>query len=274
MSEALLVITKPIPTPMELVPGSFVADLADAEAMVAKLVISDASTAQAAAYLQQRLTKAGTALEKARADLKAPLLVAGKLIDETAKGPALRIEACKTTLKRAQVAYDEEQRRIAAETEKKRQAEIRAAEEVRLKELKRLQDIADAEARENKRIADELAAKTPYIGPKDAEDDLDLADDTPPPIEKTETQKAIEALKYAPLPVAPAVVQPKTQGLAFRTTLKIASVDVNLLPETFVTKTANLVALRAVYTSPWKEGQVLPECPGVKFEVERNPITR
>ncbi len=270
MSEALLVVARPIPTPMELVPATFMQDLALIEGQISGLKITDATSAQVAADFQRDLTKAGTALEKARTALKAPLLALGKAIDDTAKVPSLRIEALKDTLKSRQVVWDNEQKRIAAEAEKKRQAEIKRLEDERQAKLKELQAKADAEAAENKRIADELAAKATVP----VADDLDLADDEPPPVEKTETQRQIEAIKYAPLPIAPAVVQPKTQGLSFRTTLKMTVTDVNLLPETFVTKVANEKALRAVYCSPWKEGQVIPEVPGVKFEINREPVTR
>lgn len=255
---------------MELMPGSFMQDLELAETRVASLSIKDAATAQEAADIQRTLTKAKVALEKGRTDLKGPLLTLGRAIDAAAAAPAARLETMTRTLKTRQVAYDDEQRRIAAEQEKKRQAEIKRLEEERQAKLKELQAKADAEAAENRRIAEELAKKA--VTP--AADDLDLADETPPPIEKTETQKAIEAIKYAPLPIAAAPVQAKPAGLTFRTTLKMTVVDVNALPDTFVTKTPNLLALRAVYTSPWREGQAIPECPGVKFEIDRQPVTR
>jgi len=275
MSEALLVVAPAIPTPMELVPLSFMQELESAETKVAGLTITDPASAQTAADMQRALTKAKTALEKARTELKAPLLTLGRAIDATAAGPAQRLEALTRTLKTRQVAYDDEQRRIAAEEERKRQAEIRRLEEERREKLRELEAKAAAEVAENKRIADELAAKNAALSaPASVEEDLDLADDAPPPVEKTETQKEIEAIKYAPLPIAPAVVAPKTQGLSFRTTLKLTVTDVNALPESFVTKTANLGALRAVYTSPWREGQPIPEVPGCKFEIDRQPVTR
>lgn len=276
MSQGIIVTAPLPPVPLELVTGSFMTDLAIAEADVASLTISDASTAQRAADLQQRLTKAGTALEKARTDLKAPLLAVGRAIDTAAKGPQDRIDTMKRTLKVRQVAYDDEQRRIAAEEEKKRQAEIKRLEEERQKKLRELEEKQRAEEAENKRIADEIianAAKLPQSATA-SDDLLDFADDTPPPVEKTETEKQIEAVKYAPLAVPAAKPHVAPVGLSFRTTLKLTVTDVNRLPETFVTKTANLTALRAVYTTPWREGQPLPECPGVAFEIDRQPVTR
>lgn len=269
-STSIIVVADMPPAPMVLVPGSFVADLADAESTVAKLVINDQATAQAAAYLQQRLTKAGTALEKARTELKAPLLAAGRAIDTAAAGPETRIESMKRALKQRQMAYDTEQRRIAAELERARQAEIARLEKIRRDELERLEEQKRAQDAENKRIADELAKNA--VAPK--EDDLDLADDIPPPVEKTELEKKIDEIKYAPLPIAPAKVYAAPVGLTFRTTLKVTVTDVHQLPEAFVLREPNLKALRAVYTSPWTEGQPIPNCPGCTFEADRQPITR
>jgi hypothetical protein len=77
-----------------------------------------------------------------------------------------------------------------------------------------------------------------------------------------------KAVKFAPTPVAA-----KPTGLAFKCSLRIASVDVNKLPDPFVVKTANQQAIRATYVTGWRDGDPIPEVPGVVFEVERMPVS-
>ena len=90
-------------------------------------------------------------------------------------------------------------------------------------------------------------------------------EEPPPPAPKSQAQVALEAALHAPTPVAA-----KPQGVAMRATLKIASVDVAKLPEPFITKTANMAGIRATFCNGWKDGDALPVCPGVTFEVERS----
>ncbi len=99
--------------------------------------------------------------------------------------------------------------------------------------------------------------------------DVDFGDDElpPEPPPKTATEIAIEQIKHAP-----AVVVERPAGVTYRVALKHAVVNVKALPEPFVVRTANDAAIRAAFTSGWKDGEPLPECPGVAFEIVRTPI--
>lgn len=110
--------------PVVVVGSAFLHTLATVERDIAHLKITDADTAQLAAALQTRLTKAGAALEEARKVAKEPFLSKGREIDEAAKAPATRITAAKSSLSKMLVAYSEEQRKAEAA----RLAEIAALE--------------------------------------------------------------------------------------------------------------------------------------------------
>lgn len=115
----------PLPAIKVVVVGAaFLHTLATVEREIAYLKITDAPSAQLAATLQTRLTKAGAALEEARTVAKAPFLAKGREIDEAAKVPATRITAAKASLSKSLVAYSEEQRKAEAA----RLAEIAALE--------------------------------------------------------------------------------------------------------------------------------------------------
>lgn len=93
----------------------------------------------------------------------------------------------------------------------------------------------------------------------------DAAPAEPPP--KTATELAIEAVKHAP-----AVVVERPRGVAFRVSLRHVVTDLAKLPEPFVKRQANDMAIRATYCTGWKDGEPLPECPGCRFEIERTPV--
>lgn len=243
-------------TPIVVCDSKFLSTLTAVEYEVASLKITDTQAAQAASGLLGRLTSAGSALEKARATLKAPFIAKGREIDEAAKAPAKRIEDAKDSIKRKVADYHEQQRKAAEEVERQRQAEI-----------KRLEEVARQEEAERARKAAEMAkqaaaaieaAKAPVV-------DIDFGDDEPAaPPQKSEAEVALERLKYAP-----AVVAERPVGVAFKTRLLIASVDVAKLPEPFVTRTANEQLIRATYCVGWKDGDPVPEVPGVAFKVDR-----
>lgn len=239
--------------------GAFLTTLANVEARIATLKVSDAESAQVAADLQQRLTTAGRKLESARTELKAPFIAKGREIDEASRVPAQRIEQAKDRLKRQLLAYAEEQARIAREAEVARQKELARLEAIRVAEEK----AAQAKAAELARQAAEAAAKS-----KAPTMDLDFDDEPAAPVQKTETEKAIEAVQFAPAPVAA-----KPTGVRFKSSIRIASIDLAALPETFVVRTANERAIRATFCVGWKDGDPLPECPGVSFSIDRTAVS-
>lgn len=247
--------------PMVLADSKFLATLTEVEAQVAAVKISDAQSAQHAANLQVRLTAAGKKLDDARLAIKRPFLDISKLIDDVAKAPAERIEEAKKKLRHAQIQWDLDQRRIAAKAEAGRKAE-----------LERLEKQKAAEETEAKRKTDELmkVAAQNIAGLPPAVMDVDFGDDPPPatPPQKTETEKQIDAVKYAPAPVIE-----KPTGIAFRISLRHRVDRIDDLPETFVVKTVNDTLIRSTFCNGYKEGEPLPVCPGVTFYVEKTPYS-
>lgn len=251
--------------PIVVCNAAFLHTLATVEREVANIAVNDGPAAQAASTLLQRLTKAGSELEKARAELKAPFIAKGREIDEAAKAPAIRIETAKSLLKQKVTAWQLEEQRKAREAEAARQRELARLEALRVEEARVAAEKAAALARQAAENAARLReAAAPVI-------DVDFDDgpaepQEPPP--KTATELAIEAVKFAP---AVAVVKPS--GLAFKCSLRIASVDVNKLPDVFVIKTANQMAIRSTYVTGWRDGDPIPEVPGVTFEIDRMPVS-
>lgn len=263
MSESLEVLdveVTPLPSPLRLAQPAFLSSLKECETQIAALKITDAASAQLAATLNSRLTTAGKMLEETRVRLTAPVLAQQRAIMEAAKAPAARIAKAKATLQQALTAYDQEQQRKARE-----------AEEARQKELRRLEALRLAEEAEARRKTEELARLAAEAAKKAAvpalEVDFDEPEAPPEPPPKTEIEKRIEQVKHAP-----AVVVERPRGVAFRVTLRHVVTDLKALPEPFVIRTANDVAIRKMYCVGWKDGEPLPECPGVRFEVDRTPV--
>lgn len=259
--KSLEVVLQLPPAPLVLADSGFLATLAQVEADVSAIKVTDAATAEAAAKLQARLTKAGTELEKQRVALAAPFLQAQRQINDAAKAPAGRIEAAKSALKAQLMAYDTEQRRLAADAERKRQDEIRKLEEQRRKEQ-------EAEARRLAAIAEEarrIAAAAPVNAVEIDDDDVEPVAPAP----KTDTEKKLEALAYAPAPVAA-----RPAGVQFRVTLVPVLDDINKVPDMFIEKSVKMRAIISTFCAGYKEGTPLPEVPGIRFEVQRTPITR
>lgn len=245
------------PAPHVLANTSFLTTLAQVEEQVATLAITDAQSAQNAANLTARLTSAGNQLEKARKALKQPFIEAGRAIDAAAEEPARRIDKAKAEVRAALAAYEAEQRRLAAEAERERQAELRRLEEQRQKE--------EAEARKRQAEIDEAARKAAASAKVEV---LDIDDEPAAPPPKTETQKQIDAIKFAPAPVVA-----KPVGVAFKTYLTFVVEDVRKLPDVFVERSAKLAAIRAAFCNGWKPDEPLPVCEGVRFEVKRDVVS-
>lgn len=243
--------------PHTLASPGFLATLADVERQIAAMSVADPASAQAAADLQSRLTRAGSDLEKQRKTLKEPFIAAGRAIDEAASGPAGRIESAKGQIKRLLTAYDAEQRRVAQE-----------AERVRQEELRRLYEQQQREAAELRRKQEEEDRKAAELAKANEEPPMEFDDRPPPPDPAIETARKIEALR-----AAPAVIAAKPVGVTFRTTLVATVMDVRKLPDMFVTKTPNTRAIAATYCSGWKEGQAIPTCAGVEFRVDKQPVS-
>ncbi len=258
--------------PVALCNAGFLSTLAQVEREITALAVTDAQTSQAAANLQQRLTKAGTTLESERKRLTQPFLDKQREIAAAAQAPAARIDAAKRAVGKKLVDFKTEQDRLAQIAENNRQAELRRLEAIRQAEIvaeqKRQAELV-RQAQELKRVQDEEAAKrppAPVVVDLDDEEPDDVPDEPEPvaaPV-KTETEKAIEAVRYAPVVAARAPV-----GVAFRARLVHKVTDVNKLPDSLVIRTPNDKGIRALFCEQWKDGAPLPVVPGVEFTVDR-----
>jgi len=252
------------------------------ENRVRDLVVIDVSTAQTASDLQRRATTAATQLEDARKKVKQPFLDACRAIDEAATPPRLRIEAAKKRLQNGLTQFaDSERARVAAE-ESARQAEIRRLEEVARIERERLAQIA-AKAAQDARVEaarveadrlrvlaeNEAARAAGKAAPLDLgiEEEPEPAPEAPPPA-PSEAEIRLQEAIHAPVPVAVAPI-----GVAMRVTLDIAKVDVDQLPAPYVQRVPLTGLLRSTYCTGWKDGDAIPVCPGVTFEVKRTPVS-
>lgn len=271
MTSEVITITPVIPpAPYVLADNNFVATLADFEKRIIELKVVDGASSQLAADLQIRLTKAGSDLEKKRKELLRPALDWQEQINSAAKPVLARIETAKRSISTSITTYANEQARIAAEAERKRLAEIarleRIAREEEAEAQRKAKEIADAAAKSEAERLAKLSAEQ-----KASEAELAFEPEAPKeelPVQKTEVEQKLEALKFAPTPVA---VQPT--GVSFRTELRIASVDVSKLPDVFVTRTAKEGAIKSTFCSGWREGQDIPVCPGVTFEVFKQTVS-
>ena len=94
---------------------------------------------------------------------------------------------------------------------------------------------------------------------------MDLEFDAPAaePI-KTETERKIDAVRYAPAPIAE-----RPTGVRFVHTLRFRVLDVRALPEDFKITVADEQALRKTFCVGYKEGAPLPTVSGVEFFIEK-----
>lgn len=246
--------------PHILASTSFLSTLKSVEEQIASLKVIDGPTAQLAAELQVRLTSAGAELEKTRQALTAPYLTAQRKIAEVARGPADRITVAKNALKFALTNYQAEEQRKAAAAERLRQEELRRLEALRQEEL-RLEREKQAEI--ERQAAEALKAAAPVT-------EAEAMDFTEEPVAevKTEVQRQLEVAQAAPV-----VVAAKPAGITFKTTLVAEVVDVMLLPEPFVERTAKLRAITSTFCVGWQPGRAIPVCPGVKFTEKTEPVS-
>lgn len=265
------------PAPFTLVGGGFITTLLQVEQQIADMKIVSAQDAQSAANITQRLTEAGKKLEAQRVALKAPFLAAERSIDAAAKAPAERIEAAKRKVRVMLVQYDDIQRKLAEEAEEKRLAELDRLEKIRLAEeaenaRKAADLLAEAERKAQAAAAEIMSPVEVAEGSLDFSlDDGDPEPGEPPPVEvaaKTETEKAIDLVRHAPV-VAP----PKLAGVAFRVTLVPSVTDINKVPDIFVVKTLKLQAVLSTFCTKYKDGDPLPVCDGIEFTVKRDAVS-
>lgn len=257
MNETITLLPITPSTPLVVCDAAFLGTLTTVEKSISELVVRDAVSAQAAADIQQRLTTAGRKLEAARVALKEPFLAKGREIDAAAKVPAARIEKAKDSVRGLILEYSLRLEKERAEAEAKRQEELRRLESIRLEE-----------ERAAKAKADELAKQVKEAAAKSHAQAMDLDFDEQDEPQKTDTEKAIEAVKFAPSNVAA-----KPTGVSFKCRLRIKSIDITQLPWPFITKTANEALIRSTYCTGWQEGAPIPIVPGVLFEIDKQVVS-
>lgn len=271
MSTAITLTPVIPPAPLVLVDDKFVSTLVGVEKQLQAITINSPAEAQVAADLQIRLTNAGKDLENTRLALVRPYIDAQNQINGAAKPVGIRIESAKTILKDHLSSWRFRQEEIAKAAERARQMELARLEAKRRQEEQEAKDKAAAIA---KAAADaetfRLAKLTAEQKAREAEFDFeDVPDEVPPaePPEKTETEKAIDAVKFAPV-----AVTAKPVGITYRVTLKAKVVDVFKLPEIFVKREAKETAIRQAFCVGWKENDPIPACEGIEFTVDKQPI--
>ncbi len=255
------------PAPFVLCDEKFVGTLSGYEKRISEIKIVDAATAQIAADLQTHITRAGKDLDATRKELLRPVLDLQNAINDAARPVLTRIDLAKKVLSDGLSAYAQEQKRLADEAERVRQAELRRLETLRLAEEKKARELAEAERKaEEARLAALSEAERARVAAELAE--MDFPPEELEPAPKTETERAIEAVKFAP-----ATVQAAPVGVSFKETLVIDTVDVNKLPDIFVTRVAKESALRAAFCVGWSAGQAMPVCEGVTFKIDRKAVS-
>ncbi len=247
MTEALTIEVVDFVAPMILANSGFLATLKIVEEQVSKLTITDAATAQTAADLQSRLTKAAKTLDDQRKALNKPFDDQITAINAAAKGPAGRIQEAKTKVARALTDFAVAEQRRAQEAERKRQADLAALQE---------------KAKQEKAEADRLAA---LATPAPVDDDWGAAE--PTPVAPTATEIAIKAI------AAPVAQVARPSGVTLRTILKPIVENIDLIPAMFIDKTVKMRALESTYCVRWDSTKPMPVCPGVRFEVQQSTVS-
>ncbi len=252
-----LIITGQMPAaPLVLIDAGIVARIETLTADATNAKITDTVAYNAASGIYRELFGLGKDIEAARKQVKEPFFQMGKRIDEAANKELARLTNASTALKTKLTAYQNEQDRLArieADRIAKEQAEL----------------ARQAAAAEKARKEAEEAAAAPV-----ATDDDDYSD--------LGAEVAVEQAKAEQTRVAAAtvaltqsrVVQPKTEGIYFRVTLKHFVADLQHLPDSLVTKTANDAEIRRLYCQGWRDGDPIPTVPGLTFIVDKQPIPR
>lgn len=152
------------------------------------------------------------AVEAARTAAKAPVLEAGKRIDATAKDFTAKLEAEIARVGKLVLGYQEEQRRKAAEAERKAREEAARLERERIAaetEARRKEEAARAEAERKRREAEEADRRAQQTGELALDAVAANAQAAADAATKAAAEAAAQAAAAAAAPVvAPVVVVP------------------------------------------------------------------
>lgn len=235
-----LSITVPLPQqPLVLLKGEIIARVDDLVATAAVMSVTDSESAQTAAGYMRQATALAKEIETARTEANAPALALQRAINAAVKAPAERLDAAKRDLQKKVGEYQADQDRIRREAEAARQREAaRLAEEQR-----------KAEAEQKRR-----------------EEEAFLAGQPPPPPPAPVAPRVVPA---APLPV----VAPKIAGVRMRSTLVFEVVDAAKLPEALTVRLPDSAKIRAQFCQLWRDGDPVPDVPGLRFSVDRRAVS-
>ena len=235
----LAIVPPPQASPIVLLKGDVVARIDDIAATAEVMSVTDAESAQAAADFMRSATALGKEIESARTEANAPALALQRAINAAVKEPAAKLDAAKRTLQRKVGEWQAEQDR------KRRETEV-----LRLKELARIEaEKRKAEDEQRRREEEALKANLP----------------PPPPMPAPVAQEVV-------LPAVP-LVAPKIAGVRMRSTLVFEVVDAAQLPEALTVRLPDHAKIRAQFCALWRDGDPIPEVPGLRFAVDRKAVS-
>lgn len=238
----LAIVPPPQASPIVLLKGDVVARIDDISATAEVMSVTDAESAQAAADFMRRATALGKEIESARTEANAPALALQRAINAAVKEPAAKLDAAKRTLQRKVGEWQAEQDR------KRRETEV-----LRLKELARIE--AEKRKAEDEQRRREEEAREANLPP-------------PPPMPAPVAPVAQEVV----LPAVPLVAQ-KIAGVRMRSTLTFEIVDASQLPEALTVRLPDNAKIRAQFCALWRDGDPIPEVPGLRFTVDRKAVS-
>ena len=221
------------------------------------LVRSPHEYEQVSGFLSQIKTKFNE-IEGHRKHLKEPFIEGGRRVDEFFRAPLQFLKDAETTAKQKLIGYETEQRRVAAEEQRKLDEKARKEREALEAKARAEREKADAEAREIQRKADEARAAGNLA------ESVKLRNQADKVLEKSEV-KAQTIESKAEQVVAPKVEAyiPPVVGQSSRTAWKARVLDKKALPEDY--KIAD-VAMLDKFAQATK-GKVA--VPGVEFYPEQ-----
>ena len=235
----LAIVPPPQASPIVLLKGDVVARIEDIAATAEVMSVTDAESAQAAADFMRRATSLGKEIEAARTEANAPALALQRAINAAVKEPAAKLDAAKRTLQRQVGEWQAEQDR------KRREMEV-----LRLKELARIE--AEKRRAEEEQRRREEEAREANLPP-------------PAPMPAPVAQEIV-------IPAVP-LVAPKIAGVRMRSTLVFEIVDASQLPESLTVRTPDSAKIRAQFCQLWREGDPIPDVPGLRFSVDRKAVS-
>ena len=191
------------------------------------LVRSPHEYEQVSGFLSQIKTKFNE-IEGHRKHLKEPFIEGGKRVDEFFRAPLQFLKDAETAAKQKLIGYETEQRRVAAEEQRKLEEEARKKREALEAKARAEREKADAEAREIQRKADEARAAG------DLAESVRLRNQADKIVEKSEA-KAEAIQSKADQVVAPKVEAyiPPVVGQSSRTAWKARVLDAKAVPDDY-----------------------------------------